>query len=104
MAQQQPDQRPNALRRIIGLVALMGTIVSVALIMLYGFAVDTAFFSDIAPYYSGLPTGAQNDFNTVVSYFLTTSGLEVAIVLFLAVIGTIAAIFGLQSHPEENEY
>lgn len=99
----QPEPKPNIIRRIIGLVVLMATIVALAMLFLYGFAVDTIFFHDIAPYYSNLPAGAQNDFASVESYFLTTAGLEVAAILFLAVIGTIAAIFGLQSHPESPE-
>ena len=100
-------EKPSLFRRMIAIVTLMAIIVITALVILLGYALNTTFDYNLAstPNFASLPAAARAAFGSAVSYTLTTYGYLPLIVIFLAVAGTVAAVFGLQSqNPGEEDF
>lgn len=87
------------------LVVFIVIILITALLIVIGYTLNTTVFAQLQnnPLFSHLPSGAVSAFGSAVQYTLGTYGFIVVLVIVLAVAGTIAAIFGLQSGPEETE-
>lgn len=92
----------SLLRRLTGLIVLMGMIVAVAILILIGYTTNTIFYSQLPM--AGLPADAVAAFNGVVSGQLTAWDFIVVLPIILAIVGGIAAIFGLSSPDELNDY
>jgi hypothetical protein len=112
MSYPQQESRPAGMvRRIIGLIVLMALIVTVALMWLMGYTINTILdynlglqITQLANQGQALPTAASNTFNSVVSYQLVTYGFGYVLIAVLAIAGTIAALFGMNADPTEGEF
>jgi len=95
------QQRPSFFRRIAGVIALMAILVVTALVILLSYVTNTIFLHSLGttPNFASLPAAARSAFGSVVSYTLTTYGFIIVVVIVLAVTGTVAAVFALQSQP-----
>ena len=91
--------------RIVYIVVLLVIILITALLIIIGYVVNTTIFASLAnnPIYSLLPTSAKTAFGSAVTWTLSTYAFLPALVILLAIAGTIAAVFGLQSQPEDTE-
>jgi hypothetical protein len=104
--QQQPSRVSSMAKKILGLIVLMALIVTVALLWLMGYSINTILdynlglqITQLANQGQGLPTAATNTFNAVVNYQLVTYGFGYILIAVLAIAGTIAALFGMNSNP-----
>jgi len=72
-------------------------------LIIVGYMIDTVwdYNLSISSIYSSLPSAAKGAFGTSVTYTLTTYSFIVGLIIILFIAGTIAAIFGLQSKPED---
>jgi uncharacterized BrkB/YihY/UPF0761 family membrane protein len=102
---QQPQQKPGILERITGILVLVVILLITSLTIIIGYVLNTVWDYNLqnTPLFGKLPAAAQAVFGTTVSYTLTTYGFIVGIVILIAISGTIAAIFGLRSRPEDTE-
>jgi uncharacterized BrkB/YihY/UPF0761 family membrane protein len=102
---QQPEQKPGILERITGILVLVVILLITSLTIIIGYVLNTVWDYNLqnTPLFGKLPAAAQAVFGTTVSYTLTTYGFIVGIVILIAISGTIAAIFGLRSRPEDTE-
>jgi uncharacterized BrkB/YihY/UPF0761 family membrane protein len=102
---QQPEQKPGILERITGILVLVVILLITSLTIVIGYVLNTVWDYNLqnTPLFGKLPAAAQAVFGTTVSYTLTTYGFIVGIVILIAISGTIAAIFGLRSRPEDTE-
>ena len=99
------DGQPFILSRIMGIVILIVIILITSILIILGYVINTVFDYNLSinSIYTTLPAAAKAAFGTQVQYTLTTYGFIVGVVVILAISGTIAAIFGLQSRPEDTE-
>lgn len=94
----------GVIKKISAIVILGAIVVIFALLWVYGFSINTIFDYNLQsnPLFSQLPTDAQNVFNTNVSYQLTTYGWGYIAIAVFAIIGTVGAIFGSHTTPDED--
>ena len=99
------QQKPGILERITGILVLVVILLITSLTIVIGYVLNTVWDFNLqnTPLFGNLPAAAQAAFGTTVSYTLTTYGFIVGIVILIAVAGTVAAIFGLRSRPEDTE-
>ena len=99
------QQKPGILERITGILILVVILLVTSLTIVIGYVLNTVWDFNLqnTPLFGKLPSAAQAAFGTTVSYTLTTYGFIVGIVVIIAIAGTIAAIFGLRSRPEDSE-
>ena len=99
------QQKPGILERITGILVLVVILLITSLTIIIGYVLNTVWDYNLqnTPLFGNLPAAAQAAVGTTVSYTLTTYGFIVGIVIIIAVAGTIAAVFGLRSRPEDTE-
>lgn len=97
----QQQQKQGILQRFLGLIILMAILLITAVLFAVGYVLNTVFDANLPV--ASLPAQAQAAFAAQVSYTLTTYGLGIIAIIVIAIAGTLAAVFGLQSRVEDTE-
>ena len=90
--------------QIVSLITLLAAILVTAFLVVTGYVLNTTIDFNLAQtaLYSILPTAAKTAFGTQVTYSLDGYAFLVAVVLLMAIGGTVAIIFYGASQPVEG--